>query len=173
MQIDRARAADLGIRTEDIAAALRLMVGGDQEVSRFRDPLVGEDYDVQLRLVEADRRDPETIARLYVARNTGEMVRLDSVVRLEEGQKPVPRRPLRSPAPGQPSLRHPAGLRARRIASRRSGLPPRSWACLPAYTTAVSGRGRELERTIRVRLGVPAVGRRSCTWCWRPRTRAC
>ena len=37
VMIDRERAADLGVRTEDIATALRLMVGGDEEVSRFRD----------------------------------------------------------------------------------------------------------------------------------------
>jgi HAE1 family hydrophobic/amphiphilic exporter-1 len=35
-EIDRDRAADLGIRTQDIAAALRLMVGGDEEVTLRR-----------------------------------------------------------------------------------------------------------------------------------------
>ncbi len=38
VEIDRARAADLGVDTEQVAEALRLMVGGDQEVSRFLDP---------------------------------------------------------------------------------------------------------------------------------------
>ena len=38
VKIDRERAADLGVEARDIASALRLMVGGDQEVSRFRDP---------------------------------------------------------------------------------------------------------------------------------------
>jgi hydrophobic/amphiphilic exporter-1 (mainly G- bacteria), HAE1 family len=51
--IDRERAADLGVRTEDIATALRLMVGGEDEVSRFRDPNANENYDVQLRLIDA------------------------------------------------------------------------------------------------------------------------
>ena len=87
-RIDRARAADLGVRTQDVAAALRLMVGGDQEVTRFRDAQIGEDYDVQLRLSENDRQDPDTISRLYVSRANGDMVRLDSVVSLEEGQSP-------------------------------------------------------------------------------------
>ncbi len=146
VQIDRARAADLGIRTQDIAAALRLMVGGDQEVSRYRDQLAGEDYDVQLRLVEEDRRDPETIERLYVGRNTGEMVRLDSVVHLEEGQSPS--RVDRYDRQRQANLRSgiAAGygladrLEAVRAAADNLGMPA-------AYTTAVSGRGRELERT--------------------------
>jgi HAE1 family hydrophobic/amphiphilic exporter-1 len=145
-RIDRARAADLGVKTQDVAAALRLMVGGDQEVTRFRDPMVGEDYDVELRLVEADRRDPDTIARIYVPRANGEMVRLDSVVVLEEARSPS--RVDRMDRQRQANVR--AGvapgyaladrLQALREAAAELGMPA-------AYTTAVSGRGRELERT--------------------------
>jgi HAE1 family hydrophobic/amphiphilic exporter-1 len=145
-RIDRARAADLGVRTQDVAAALRLMVGGDQEVTRFRDPMVGEDYDVELRLVEADRRDPDTIARIYVPRANGEMVRLDSVVVLEEARSPS--RVDRMDRQRQANVR--AGvapgyaladrLQALREAAAGLGMPA-------TYTTAVSGRGRELERT--------------------------
>src|SRR5213078_3154383 len=57
VHINRDRAADLGVDTVDIYTALRLMVGGDVHVSRFRDPSVNEDYDVQLRLSEQDRKD--------------------------------------------------------------------------------------------------------------------
>jgi HAE1 family hydrophobic/amphiphilic exporter-1 len=38
VQIDRARAADWGVDTDDIARALHLMVGGEENVSRFRAP---------------------------------------------------------------------------------------------------------------------------------------
>ena len=34
------------------------MVGGDEEVSRFRDRTVNEDYDVQLRLDRGDAQRP-------------------------------------------------------------------------------------------------------------------
>ena len=68
VEIDRARAADLGVDTDDIARALRLVGGGEEKVSRFRDPTLNEDYDVQLRLREGQRNDPETILRLYVPR---------------------------------------------------------------------------------------------------------
>ncbi len=47
------------------------MVGGEENVSRFRDPSLNEDYDVQLRLREGQRNDPETILRLYVPRQGG------------------------------------------------------------------------------------------------------
>jgi HAE1 family hydrophobic/amphiphilic exporter-1 len=145
-RIDRARSADLGVKTQDVAAALRLMVGGDQEVSRFRDPQTGEDYDVQLRLAESDRQDPGTISRLYVARSNGAMVRLDSVVSLEEGQSPS--RVDRLDRQRQANVRAGVGpgyaladrLEALRTAATDLGMPA-------SYTTAVSGRGRELERT--------------------------
>jgi HAE1 family hydrophobic/amphiphilic exporter-1 len=65
VEIDRARAADLGVDTSDIATALRLMVGGEDRASRFRDESINEDYDVQLRLAEQDRSDVAAIARLY------------------------------------------------------------------------------------------------------------
>jgi HAE1 family hydrophobic/amphiphilic exporter-1 len=145
-RIDRARAADLGVHTQEVAAALRLMIGGDQEVTRFRDPLVGEDYDVELRLVEDDRRDPDTISRLYVPRANGQMVRLDSVVALEEAQSPS--RVDRMDRQRQANVRAGVGpgyaladrLQALREAAAGLDMPA-------AYTTAVSGRGRELERT--------------------------
>jgi HAE1 family hydrophobic/amphiphilic exporter-1 len=146
--IDRARAADLGVRTQDVAAALRLMVGGDQEVSRFRDASVNEEYDVQLRLVEQDRNDPDTIARLFVPRAGGEMVRLDTVVTLEEGRSPS--RVDRLDRQRQANLR--AGvapgyaladrIQALREAAAGLGMPA-------SYSTTVSGRARELERTFR------------------------
>jgi hydrophobic/amphiphilic exporter-1 (mainly G- bacteria), HAE1 family len=147
-EIDRERAADLGIRTQDIAAALRLMVGGDEEVTRFRDASVSEDYDVQLRLAEDDRGDPATIERLYVPRSNGELVRLDSVVRLIAGRSPS--RIDRLDRQRQVALRGGVApgyaladrMNALRQAAARLGMPP-------AYTVAVAGRGRELERTFR------------------------
>src|SRR4029434_7439558 len=65
VQIDRERAAALGVDTEDIATALRIMVGGDQRVTRFRDEAMNEDYDVQVRLKEGDRNEAATIKRLF------------------------------------------------------------------------------------------------------------
>ena len=58
--IDRDRAADLGVDTSDIANSLRLMVGGEDQASRFRDDSTNEEYDVELRLTEKDRNYPET-----------------------------------------------------------------------------------------------------------------
>jgi HAE1 family hydrophobic/amphiphilic exporter-1 len=147
-EIDRERAADLGIRTQDIAAALRLMIGGDEEVTRFRDATVSEDYDVQLRLAEEDRTDPAAIGRLYVPRSNGELVRLDSVVSLVSGQSPS--RVDRLDRQRQVALRGGVApgyaladrLEALREAAAQLGMPA-------SYTVNVAGRGRELERTFK------------------------
>src|SRR5204862_5393948 len=83
VQIDRPRASELGVDTRDIATALRLLVGGAEEVSRFRDPALDEEYDVRLRLRQEDRDRVERIGELLVGRSDGGTVRLDNLVQIE------------------------------------------------------------------------------------------
>ena len=66
VEIDRERAASLGVDVEEIAQTLRVAIGGDDRVSRYRDPLLDDVYDVELRLVGIDRESQEDIAQLYV-----------------------------------------------------------------------------------------------------------
>jgi HAE1 family hydrophobic/amphiphilic exporter-1 len=151
VRIDRARAADLQVDTEQVATALRLMVGGDTEVSRFRDPGTDEDYFVQLRLSERDRRDPGAISRLLVARQPGArgpggLVRLDNVVQVDTGftasriDRSDRQREVRLRAVVLPGFGQADRIGALRGAVAEMGLPA-------GYTTAVSGRAREFERT--------------------------
>lgn len=146
VEIDRKRAADLGVEVADIAQALRTMVGGDLRVTRFRDPSVNEDYDVQLRLTERYRDEPQVISRLYVPSRGGQLVRLDNVVKIVPST--IPSRIDRLDRQRQNSLRASTGqgyaladrLEALKQAAAEMNMPP-------AYTTNVSGRGRELEQT--------------------------
>ena len=146
VHVNRERAAALGVAVEDIATALRIMVGGDDRVSRFRDASVGDDYDVQLRLADGKRNDRETIARLYVPRQGGGLVRLDNVVDIVEGQ--TASRIDRLDRQRQVSLRGSIApgfalkdrLEALETAFKELNLPA-------TYSTKISGRGRELERT--------------------------
>ncbi|MCB1127574.1 MAG: efflux RND transporter permease subunit, partial [Verrucomicrobiae bacterium] len=146
VRIDRERAANLGVDTEDIASALRIMVGGDTRVTRFRDEQMNEDYDVQVRLKEGDRNDAATIARLFVPRQGGGLVRLDNLVKLQPAI--TASRIDRLDRQRQVSLRAavaPGFAQADRVAALRAevagmGLPT-------GYSTRVSGRARELETT--------------------------
>jgi hydrophobic/amphiphilic exporter-1 (mainly G- bacteria), HAE1 family len=165
-RVDRERAADLGVRTEDIATALRLMVGGDERVSRFRDPATNENYEVQLRLAESDRDQVRAIRRLLVPRSAaradgsgsgalagpsvgaanGSLVSLESVIQIDEEDSPS--RIDRLDRQRVASLRAGVGpgyaladrLDALRGAVREMQLPAE-------YTASVRGRGAELERT--------------------------
>jgi hydrophobe/amphiphile efflux-1 (HAE1) family protein len=146
LQVDRQRAADLNADIQSIASAMRLMVGGDERVSRFHDAEVNEDYDVQLRLAEGSRNDLDTISRLYVPSRTGKLVRLDNLVRLEPTQSvsQINRLDRQRQVTMQASVAPGYGLADRNQAlvqaARELNMPA-------AYSTLVTGRGRELERT--------------------------
>jgi len=146
VEINRARADDLGVSTEDVSSALRLMVGGDQRVSRFRDEAVNDDYDVQIRLSQGQRNDPATISRLYVPRQNGGLARLDNLVKITPAN--TASRIDRLDRQRQVSLRAsvaPGYALADRLDALRKEVANMH---LPAaYSTAVSGRARELERT--------------------------
>jgi HAE1 family hydrophobic/amphiphilic exporter-1 len=146
--IDRDRAADLGLRARDVGAALRLLVGGEEEVSRFRDEREGEDYDVRLRLEEEDRGRPDLLSLLRVDRAGGEPVELSTVASIAPAHAPsrIDR------------------LDRRRAVSVRGGVAPgfaladrvevlRGIAAdlhmPPTYTTRLLGRSLEMERTFR------------------------
>ncbi len=146
VQIDRARAADLGVDTSDIANGLRLMVGGDDQVTRFYDPSVNLDYDVQLRLSERDRVDQATISRLYVPSSRVGLVRLDNVVKIKEDISPS--RIDRLDRQRMVAMRANVAL-GYALADRIDALRKATAAMnLPAaYSTTIAGRGRELERT--------------------------
>jgi len=144
--IDRDRAATLGVDVQDVATALRVMVGGDERASRFRDPQLGQDYDVQVRLEEKDRVDAGRIAQLWVPSSSGQLIRLDNLVRLEPTT--TASRIDRMDRQRQVSLRASVGpgfaLGDRLEALKKAAVDLN----MPAtYTTRVSGRGRELERT--------------------------
>jgi HAE1 family hydrophobic/amphiphilic exporter-1 len=162
--IDRDRAADLRVDTSQIATALRLMVGGDDQVSRFRDPSVNDDYDVQIRLMGAYRGDLNTISRLYISRDSasnatatgaaaqvgmapaGGLVRLDNLVRIErtptasridrtDRQREVRLRAQIAPGFGQADRNE---LLKKAVAEMNLPL---------TYTTTLTGKAREMEKT--------------------------
>jgi HAE1 family hydrophobic/amphiphilic exporter-1 len=146
VDIDRLRAADLGVDANDIGTALRLMVGGDEEVSRFRDPAVNDDYDVQLRLTESGRSDATTIDNLYLPRRGGGLVQLGNLARIHQANSPSRidrldrQRMVAVRASVGPGYALADRIQALRDAVDKMNLPP-------SYSTRVAGRGRELERT--------------------------
>jgi HAE1 family hydrophobic/amphiphilic exporter-1 len=143
---NRVRAADLSVEMGDVAAALRLLVGGELRLSRFRDPQMGEEYDVELRLKAEDRDRIEALGDLLVPSRDGRLVRLDQVVELVTGETAT--RVDRMDRQRQVSLRASVGpgyALADRVAALRGAAAEMNLP--PTYSTRISGRGRELERT--------------------------
>ena len=81
--VDRERASDLGVQIQDIATALRTLVGGEI-VSDFKDESNGEQYDVWLRAIGTDRDNTDAVANLTLRSPTKGIVRLSSVATLVE-----------------------------------------------------------------------------------------
>jgi len=81
--IDRQRAATMGVEVAEIAETLRVAVGGDDRVSRYRDASVDDAYDVEVRLVGLDRSDVPSISQLYV--RTGTAAPLSSMMPMDAG----------------------------------------------------------------------------------------
>ena len=85
VQIDREKAADLGVRVQDIASSLNVLVGGQKATSYYEG---GKEYEVHVRAEEADRNNPASIAAMEVPSATLGTVPLRDLVRLEEGEGP-------------------------------------------------------------------------------------
>ena len=83
--IDRARAADLGVRVSDIAQALNTLVAGE-EVSTFN---AGTDqYNVRVRATGQYRTSVQGLKRMIISSSKTGWVSLDTLVRIEPGTGP-------------------------------------------------------------------------------------
>lgn len=85
VKIDRERAADLGVRAGEVAAALRTMVGGEP-ISKIREG--AEQYDLWLRLEPEDRRDLGALRGLPIAARGG-LVRLEALAEFQRERGPA------------------------------------------------------------------------------------
>ena len=85
LEIDRKKAADLGVRIGDISQALNLLVAG-QQVSTFNDG--GDQFEVHVRAQNKFRADPERLKRLVVPSSKLGTVSLDQLVQYKEGTGP-------------------------------------------------------------------------------------
>jgi multidrug efflux pump len=77
VQVDRNRAADAGVQVDAVGRALETMLGGRQ-VTRFKQ--AGEQYDVIVQMLPADRTNPEDISNIFVRGRDDQMVPLSSLV---------------------------------------------------------------------------------------------
>jgi len=81
VDIDREKAAALGIDVEVIGRTLETLLGGRQ-VTRFKRE--GKQYDVMVQLEAKDRNTPADLTSIYVRARDGSLVQLSNLVRVRE-----------------------------------------------------------------------------------------
>jgi HAE1 family hydrophobic/amphiphilic exporter-1 len=86
VRIDRDKAADLGVRVQDLAATLNVLVGGQQATSYYEG---GEEYEVHVRAGESWRRTIAGISQIEVPSASGRLVKLSDLVVIKEGTGPA------------------------------------------------------------------------------------
>jgi multidrug efflux pump len=142
MDVDRDRAADMGVSVDAIARTVETMLGG-RAVTRYKKD--GEQYDVVVQTERTQRSTPEDIDRLFVRGRNDEMIPLASLVKTREVV--VPR-----------ELNH---FGQRRSASITANLAPNyalgeALAFMndtarevlpPGYTTDLNGQSREFRNS--------------------------
>lgn len=88
LTIDRDKAAKLGVSIEDIGRTLQIAYGGERMGYFLRD---GKQYQVIGQLNREFRDQPSDLKSLFVKNNSGQLVQLESVVKLEEHAVPTSR----------------------------------------------------------------------------------
>ncbi len=86
--IDREKAADLGVDVATVAEAVNFLIGGEVDVTKFKDEARGRRYDVRARLSAGDRMSPADLGRIYVRANNGRLTELSNIVTLREAGGP-------------------------------------------------------------------------------------
>jgi len=85
LEIDRAVAADLGVRVGDISQALNILVAG-QEATTFNEGT--HQYEVRVRAIGSFRTDLEGLKKMVVPSTKVGSVTLDRLVKFKEGKSP-------------------------------------------------------------------------------------
>jgi HAE1 family hydrophobic/amphiphilic exporter-1 len=140
--IDRARAADLGVRVGDVAQAVNSLVAG-QKVSTFNAGV--DQYNVRVRAVGEFRTSVEGLKRMIVSSTKVGWVSLDNLVHIDEGTGPaaIDRLNRQRQVMLLGNIR-PGGSQAAVITKLDQIKQEMNFD--PAYSTGLAGRSKELGR---------------------------
>ncbi len=142
VNVDRMKAADLGIQVADAAEALRLLVGGDQ-VTTYNEG--GEQYEVHVRAALGDRRSAEAIGQMTVPSSRVGSVPLNNIATFTPGTAPAEisrlnrQRQVTVYAGLESGVSQTPAMTAMTRAAESLGMGP-------GYSTRFAGRSRELAR---------------------------
>ena len=162
LQVDRVRAASLGISARDIATAVSMYTGGI-DVAKFNDePGDGQRYNIRVKAREGSFDQPADLSRIYLRSAAGGLVRLDNVASFERklGPAVIGRFDLQYAATLYASPTMPLGEAIAAVESESAELMP------PGYVVRLTGQAEELEKTTDSMVFVFTLGSSCSTWCW-------
>jgi multidrug efflux pump len=85
IEVDREKAADLGVSVEVVARTIETMLGGRQVTRYKRD---GDQFDVLVQTADAGRSTPDDVEKMFVRGRNDTMIPLASLVKVRESVAP-------------------------------------------------------------------------------------
>lgn len=145
MQIDRARAATLGLSANDIATAVSLYAGGINVAKYNEASGDGQRYDIRLKAREGELKNAADLSKIYLRSTSGELVRLDAVAsfKKELGAAVIGRYDLQYAANFYANPNVPLGDAVDLVKATATKLVP------PDYTLKLTGQAEEFGKTLK------------------------
>jgi HAE1 family hydrophobic/amphiphilic exporter-1 len=143
LDVDRVRAADIGLTTADIAYAVNMLAGGVDIAKYSDDPGDGDRYDIRVKAAEGTITSADDLRRIFLRTGDGQMVRLDTVAHAVDivGPAVINRFALQYSANFYSNPGVPLGEAVELVRALSAEILP------PGYTMELQGRSREFART--------------------------
>jgi HAE1 family hydrophobic/amphiphilic exporter-1 len=143
LEIDRVRAADVGLSSADVAYAVNMLAGGVDIAKYNDDPGDGDRYDIRVKAADGEITSADDLQRIFLRTPQGQMVRLDTVATIEEvvGPAVINRFSLQYSANFYSNPTMPLGAAVDLVRAEAAELLP------PGYSIELQARAREFAKT--------------------------
>jgi HAE1 family hydrophobic/amphiphilic exporter-1 len=143
VDVDRERAANLGVRMSDVGGTVRLMIAGTDQITTYQEG--DQQYDVTMQLLPEQQKNPEILERLMVPSSRIGQVRLDSFAKIRQGKGPTEidryNRMFRVNVPSANSVDLPFDAALRAVRREMTNV------LIPGYSLKVQGAAKALDET--------------------------
>jgi HAE1 family hydrophobic/amphiphilic exporter-1 len=143
LEVDRVRAADVGLSSADVAYAVNMLAGGVDLAKYNDDPGDGDRYDIRVKAADGEIVSADDLRRIFLRTPKGQMVRLDTIATAVDvvGPAVINRFGLQYSANFYSNPSVPLGAAVERVRAETAGLLP------PGYSMELQARAREFDKT--------------------------
>jgi hydrophobic/amphiphilic exporter-1 (mainly G- bacteria), HAE1 family len=144
VDIDRTRAANLGLNAREIATAISLYAGGINVASYNDNISDGQRYDIRLKADELILQQASDLSKIYLRNSSGELVRLDAVANFKPtlGPAVIGRYDLQYAVIFYANPTMPLNEALEVVNTNAAKIVP------PEYKIALTGQAEEMRKTI-------------------------